>query len=302
MNGGNVMSKLAELSNDLAQMVKNASPAVVRVEARHWLPASGSIWSQDGVIVTVHHGVEKDEGVKVGLADGSTVPASLVGRDPTTDLAVLRIQASGLANLLTAADSSVAVGNLALAVGRPGEQVQASLGLISALEGPWRTPAGGQVDRYVFADLVMYPGFSGGPLLDAQGAYLGTNTTGLVRNQVATLTPATVKRVVETLLAYGHMRRAYIGMGSQPVRLPSNLVSGVGQETGLLINSVEPGSPAEKGGLLVGDILTGFAGQPVRQMDDLAVVLNGLEPGKVTPVSLVRAGAVQSLTLTLGEK
>ncbi len=296
------MTHLSEFSNDLAGVVRQVAPAIVRVEARHWLPASGSIWSQDGILVTAHHAIEKDEAVMVGLADGRTLPASLVGRDPATDLAVLRIQAAGLASLELAPDDSVAVGNLALAVGRPGKNVQASLGLVSALEGPWRTPAGGPVDRYLFADLVMYPGFSGGPLIDATGRYLGTNTTGLLRDQVATLTPATVRRVVETLLAHGHMRRAYLGIGSQPVRLPASLVQGVSQETGLLINSVETDSPAEQGGLLVGDILIGIAGQALRQMDDLSACLNGIEPGKTAPVKLIRAGAALTLDLRLGEK
>lgn len=296
------MSKISDLSNDLAGIIQKAGPAIVRVEARRWLPASGSIWSEDGIIVTAHHAVEKDDPIKVGLPDGNTVSASLAGRDPSTDLAVLRVQASGLTALPAASETSIRIGNLALGAARPGEQVQVSLGIVSAFEGAWRTPAGGQVDRYLFADLVMYPGFSGGPLLDAEGQYLGTNTTGLMRNQVATLTVATVKRVVETLLAHGHMRRAYLGIGSQPARLSAGVASSLGQETGLLINSVESGSPAEKGGLSLGDTLINLEGQPVRHLDDLSAALNGLEPGKAVAVSAVRGGVVQTFTVTLGEK
>ncbi len=296
------MSKISDLSTDLAGIIKNASQSIVRVEARRWTPASGSVWSQDGIIVTAHHAIEKDDQIKVGLPDGTTVSASLVGRDPSTDLAVLRVPASGLTALAQAPEASIQVGNLALAAARPGDQVQVSLGIVSALEGAWRTPAGGQVDRYLFADLVMYPGFSGGPLLDADGQFLGTNTTGLLRNQVATLTAATVKRVVETLLAHGHMRRAYLGIGSQPARLPAGVASTVGQETGLLINSVEAGSPAEKGGLSLGDTLINLDGQSIRHLDDLSAALNGLEPGKAVIISAVRGGTAQSFNVTLGEK
>ena len=293
------MTTLADLSDGMAQAVTAASAAVVRVEGRKWMGASGVVWAQ-GVIVTANHVVERDEKIQVGLPDGGRAAAVLAGRDPATDLAVLRVEASGLAALPRSDSSALSVGRLVLAVGRPGERLQASLGVLSAVEGPWRTPAGGQVEAYLQPDLVMYPGFSGGPLLDLAGGWIGLNTSGLVRNTAITLPAATLQRVVETLLAHGHMRRAFLGIGSQMVRLPEGLVAG--QETGLLISSVEPGSPAEKGGLFLGDTLLAVNDQPTRQMDDLLAFLNGDVAGQVVPVKVLRGGAVQTLSVTLGER
>ena len=295
------MTTLQEISNGMAQVVAAASPAVVRVEGRKWMGASGVVWGE-GVVVTANHVVERDDKIMVGLPGGGTAGASLAGRDPSTDLAVLRVEASGLAALARSAPAGLGVGQLVLAVGRPGEKLQAALGVISTLEGPWRTPAGGQVDACLQPDLVMYPGFSGGPLLDAAGAWIGLNTSGLLRNAAITLPVTTLQRVVETLLAHGHMRRAFLGIGSQIVRLPESFAGQTGQETGLLISSVEPGSPAGKGGLFLGDTLLAINDQPIRSMDDLLVFLNGDVGGQTVAVKVLRGGALQTLSITLGER
>ncbi|MEI2609759.1 MAG: trypsin-like peptidase domain-containing protein [Candidatus Promineifilaceae bacterium] len=159
---------LQTVSNELAGVVAAASPGIVRVDARHRHPATGFILSADGLIITAHHVVQHEE-IKIGLADGSQVKATLVGRDPSTDLALLKAEATGLTGLEHAAADELSVGHLVLALGRPGKTVQATLGIISALGDAWRTPAGGNVDRYIQTDVVMYPGFSGGPLVNAAG-------------------------------------------------------------------------------------------------------------------------------------
>ena len=293
---------LRNLSDALAATVATAGAGVVRVEARGRIPASGILWSPDGVIVTAHHVVEREENIGVGLPDGQTVAAALVGRDPTTDLAVLRADAKGLTPAAVAEPDSLRVGHLALALGRPGQTVQATLGIVSALGEEWRTPAGGQVDAYLQTDLVMYPGFSGGPLVDVSGRVLGLNTSALLRGISLTLPTPTLRRVVEALLTHGRVRRGYLGVGAQGVRLPAALEQQLGQETGLLLISVEPDGPAGQAGLLLGDTIIALDSQPVRHMDDLLALLGGERVGVSTPVRIVRGGVVQELQVTIGER
>jgi S1-C subfamily serine protease len=295
---------LRDLSDALATTVETAGAGVVRVEARQRLAASGIVWSADGVVVTAHHVVEQEENITLGLPGGSSLAASLVGRDPTTDLAVLRAeggQAAGLAAATWAGAETVRVGHLVLGLGRPGRSVQATLGIVSALGESWRTPAGGRVEPYLQTDLVMYPGFSGGPLVDSAGRVLGVNTSALLRGVSLAVPTPTVRQVVETLLAHGRVRRGYLGVGAQAVRLPEALAQQLGQETALLLMSVEPDSPAAHGGLMLGDTIVAFDGQPVRHMDDLLALLSGDRVGASTPVRLVRGGQVQDLTVIVGE-
>jgi S1-C subfamily serine protease len=293
---------LRNLSDGLATTVQKAGAAVVRVDARGRIPASGVLWSPDGVIVTAHHVVEHEDNIGVGLPDGQTVTAALVGRDPTTDLAVLRADAKGLTPATYADPESLRVGHLVLALGRPGQTVQATLGIVSALGESWRTPAGGQVDAYLQTDLVMYPGFSGGPLVDVSGRVVGLNTSALLRGVSLALPAPTLRRVVEALLAHGRVRRGYLGVGAQGVRLPATLEQQLGQETGLLLISVEPDGPADRARLLLGDTIVALDGQPVRHMDDLLALLGGERVGVSVPVRIVRGGVVQELTVTIGER
>jgi S1-C subfamily serine protease len=297
---------LLDLSDDLATIVATGGEAVVRVDARGRLPASGVWWSADGLVVTTHHVVERDESIVVGLADGQTLDATLVGRDPSTDLALLRVQTQGgepsLVPPAWASADGLKVGHLVLALGRPGRTVQATLGVVSALGGSWRTRGGGHIDRYLQTDVVMYPGFSGGALVNAAGNVVGINTSALVRGTSLALPAETVRRVVEDLVAHGQVRRGYLGVGTQPARLPATVAEQLGQKTGLLLVSVEPGSPAEQGGLFMGDTLVSLDGQPVRHHDDLLALLAGDRVGQTVPVRIVRSGQVQELQVTIGER
>ena len=293
---------LNEFSRALADAVEAGGRSTVRVEARRRLPASGVIWSPDGVIVTAHHVVEWDNNITVGLPDGRSVAARLVGRDPATDLAVLRADASGLEAAPLADDEGLRVGHLVLSLGRPGRTVQATLGIVSALGQAWRTMGGGQIDRYLQTDTAMYPGFSGGPLVDAAGRVLGINSSALLRGISLTVPVATVRRLVETLLAHGHVPRGHLGVKVQPVRLPSAVATRIGQETGVLLLSVEAGSPAERAGLLLGDTIVALDEQPVRDIDDLMALLSGDRVGSAVPVRVLRGGEVRDLTVTIGDR
>jgi S1-C subfamily serine protease len=293
---------LTGFSEALAETVAAGGAYTVRVEGRDRTPASGIVWANDGVIVTAHHILERDEEIQVGLPDGRTLPATLVGRDPTTDLAVLRVQAGGLAAPALAELDSLRVGHLALALGRPGQSVRATLGIVSALGSqPWRTPGGGMLDRYLQTDLTMYPGFSGGPLVDAAGAVVGLNSSALLRGVTMTVPVSTIQRVVQSLLAHGRVRRGYLGVGTQPVRLPEATARQLGQETGLLLVSVEAGSPAERARLFLGDVIVALAGQPVRHLDDLFALLSADRVGAPAAVKVLRGGQVQELSVTVGE-
>ena len=296
---------LSNLSDALAAAVETAGPSIVRVEARRRLPASGIVWSADGVIVTAHHVVEQDDNIGIGLADGRTVAASLVGRDPTTDLAVLRIQDAQIAGLKPPTwigAENLKVGHLALTLGRPTGNVMATLGIVSALKQDWRTPAGGQFDYYLQTDALMYPGFSGGPAVDAAGKFIGMNTSAVLRGITLTVPVGTLHRVVETLLAHGHVRRGYLGVSAQIVRLPAGLATQLDQETGLLLGSVEADSPAERGGLFMGDTVVAVDGQPVRHLDDLLALLSGDRVGRSAPIRIVRGGQVSEVRVVIGEQ
>lgn len=296
------VQKLTELSDALAGIVEAAGPAVVRVEARHRWPASGVVWD-DGLIVTADHVVERDDEIQVGLSEERTATATLVGRDPTTDLAVLRSDAvTGLRSPRWGDPTAVKVGQLVLALSRPGGTVRASLGIISAAGGSWRTPAGGELARYLQPDVERAFGFSGGLLVDTSGVALGVNTTGLLRRTPLTIPAPTLRRVVETLVKHGRIRRGYLGIGGHPVRLPESISRQIGQRRGLIIISVEPGSPADRGGLFVGDLVVAIAQTPVRHPGEVAARLDEASIGKPLSVRVIRAGQTVDLTLTAGER
>lgn len=291
---------LQNLSNDLAEAVETAGKSVVRVVARRRQPASGIVWSADGLIITAHHVVERDENIKIGLPDGTTANATLVGRDPTTDIAVLRVEANGLTPANWTDSEAIRVGHLVVAAGRPEESMQATLGIISSVDGSWRTAAGGTIDRYVQTDVVMYPGFSGGPLVSASGSFLGLNSSALLRGVSVTIPASTLRRVAETLTTHGRIKRGFLGVSAQPVRLPQN--TDAGQETGLLLISVEPGSPAEQGGLVLGDTLVAVDSEKVRHMDDLMALLGGERVGKTVTTRVLRGGQLQEFQVKIAER
>ncbi len=294
---------LVALSNELAAAVERGGRSVVNVNARPRVPSGGVHW-RPGVIVTSEHTVKQDEEITIGLAGGATVPATLVGRDPGTDIAVLKAD-----NLtVPAADLSEAklqAGNLALALGRsPDSGVNATMGVISAVSGPWRTWRGGMMDQYIRLDLTLYPGSSGGAVINTQGETIGISTSGLSRIAGLAVPVSTVNRVVDELLAKGHISRGYLGLGLQPVAIPEALgkqlkLSGA---AGVIVLSVEPDGPAERAGLFIGDILVALNGHPVEDTDDVQSVLEPGFVGKAVKAAIVRAGALTEVAITIGER
>ena len=289
------LHSLSELSTQLAQAVETGGQAVVAVHGRPHIPSSGILW-QDGVVVTSDHTLKRDEDLTLTLPDGRTVPATLAGRDGGTDLAVLRIESTGAPAAKVAADASLKPGNLVLALGRRGENgISASFGVISSVGGAWRTWRGGQVERFIAPDVNIYYGFSGGALVDVDGQIIGLNTSGLTRGSGVTVPSSTVSRVIGDLLTSGRVRRGYLGVGLHPVSLPDG-------RNGLVVLSIEPGGPAAKAGVFVGDVLVAFEGQPVSDTDDVQSHLGADKVGRPLEAGLVRGGAELTLTVTPGER
>ena len=298
------MSELTNLSNQLADAVQAAGAWTVRVHARRGPAASGIALAAD-LVLTADHVVDpsREDSIRVGLPDGSEVSASVVGRDAATDIAVLKL-ASGSLTPARAAAGDPRTGALALVVGRPGREPNASLGLVTGLAGPARTRRGGMLDRFIQVDAVLYPGFSGGPLIDAEGAVLGMITSGLGFGGPAVAIPwAVAAQTAETIGKHGKVPRGYLGVGSQPVTLSAQAkeLTG-GQERGLLVVQVAEGGPAAAAGFLQGDILVRLDGTSVANADDLQGLLGPDKVGTGVKASVVRGGELRELSVTVGTR
>lgn len=292
---------LAALSEAMAEAVARGAMATVTVDARDRFPASGVGYAAD-LVLTADHVIEREE-IRVVLPDGRERPAVRVGRDPSTDLALLRVT-EGPVPPLEVATGEPRVGQLVLALGRPtAEGIQASMGVISAIGRALPTPGGGWLERYIRTDATMYPGFSGGPLVDVEGRALGINTSGLGGIPL-TIPIRLAWRVAEALAREGRVRRGYLGIRAQAVPLAPAQQAALGraQARGLLIVGIEEGSPAAQGGLQVGDLLTAFQGQPVEEVEDLQGRLMGAIVGQAVEVEVLRGEARRTMTVVIGER
>jgi S1-C subfamily serine protease len=297
-----IMATLSELSSGMSTTVQRIEPAVVRINARRRFPASGFVWSEEGLIITANHVIRKDNQIEVGFADGSQFQGQIVGRDPSTDLALVKVEASSLTKFDQIESEEIKVGNLVMALGRPGKSIQATMGIVSALGSAWRTRYGGQADRYIQTDVLMYPGFSGGPLVTVDGALVGLNSSALMHGVSITLPTSTLTKVVSALQQHGRVRRGYLGVSTQIVRLQEDVREELNQKSGLLIVAVEPGSPADEAGLTIGDTIVQLGTTTVRRHDDLIAELLEADFDSKVPVTIVRGGEVQTLNVKIGQQ
>jgi S1-C subfamily serine protease len=284
-----------QFSDALAGAVEKAARFIVTVDARHHVPASGLVWSADSEVLTADHIVQRDDKISVTLPDGQTVSATVVGRDPGSDLALLKVEASGLA---VPDFAEVKVGHLVLAVGRP-DDVQASLGNVVAVGGPVHRRRR-HFDAYIQSDVTMYPGFSGGPLVDASGRVVGLNSSALARGASLAIPVPEARAITDSLRQDGRVKRGYLGVGTQPVALAEGVAAQLGQTTGLMLIGVEKDSPAEKGGLLQGDVLVSLGEHAVTDIDDLQAALGPASVGQKVAIKVVRGGEVKELSVSVG--
>ncbi|HXB22782.1 MAG TPA: trypsin-like peptidase domain-containing protein [Candidatus Solibacter sp.] len=291
------------LSNELAEATASVGKMVVAVHGRRH-PSSGILWSKDSV-VTASHALRRDEDITVVLAPGKKTTGRVAGRDPGTDLAVVRLQEKVDAPTIQWGDpSGLRVGEFVLALGRSWRgNVVASSGVISGLMGGWRTWRGGELDQFIRPDLVMYPGFSGGPLVSAQGAVLGLNTAGLHRSGV-TIPASAIARIVTELLERGSIARPYLGLSMQTALLSESLRSKLNlmANEGLVVLHVEPGSPADKAGVLLGDVLFELEGRSVSDTDAVQETLRKATVRKVVQAGFIRGGAAIKVSVELGSR
>lgn len=277
----------SSFSDEVAGLVERAGQFAVAIDARHRIGSSGFLW-KPGVIVTADHTVRREEDIPVILPDGSRTTAELAGRDPGTDLAVLRVQGGPALSL--AASASLRTGELVIAAGRHEPGVLAAMGIVSTAGGPWKTWRGGYIESLLRLDIGAYPRSSGSPLVNSRGLFAGMLTGGLTRTAPVAIPAATIERIVPELLEHGQIARGYLGVGLQPISLPRE------KRNGVIVLSVEPDGPAERAGIFLGDVIVEIGGQPVADTDDIQSALRG-SIGKDLPLVVLRGGARVTLTV-----
>lgn len=291
-----MQNQLSQLSDEIAGVVEQAGKSVVAIYAGGRVPSSGVHWKA-GVIVTAEHTLRRDEEIKIGLPDGSVTHAELAGRDPGSDLAVLKFDA-GQMPAIGVGIGEARTGNIVVAVGRHRDiGVCAAMGIVSVTGPGWNTWRGGRVDAFVRLDLSLYPGCAGAAIVDTNGNLLGIASDVLSRIAPVAIPRKTVDRVAGELIGRGYVARGYLGVGLQQVPLPKELGDG-----GLIVLSVEADSPAAKAGLVIGDILMSLDGRAVKDTRDVQQFLTPENIGKTVPAAILRGGKRAEVALTVTEK
>ncbi len=297
-------SELIELSNALAQATERAAANVVAVHAESRGSASGVVW-RAGTIVTAEHALRRDEEIHATLPDGRVVPATLAGRDPSSDLAVLKCAEASAAVSGFGDVNALKPGSLTLVVGRTrASGPVAALGAVSLVVPERRTWTGTALAPYIRLDVGLQPTAIGGAVVDAQGRIVGIATPRFARFGAIAIPAPTVDRVIDTLLKKGHIPQGYLGVGLQPVRLPEALRQSLqrSEKTAAIVLEVDPESPAHKAGIVIGDILVALAGHPVARLEDIHSQLHGEAIGKPLVLKFVRGGATQEVNIVVGER
>jgi S1-C subfamily serine protease len=291
---------LIDLSAACEQVARDATASVVQVHGRR-RPASGIVIAPERV-VTTSHSVEWEDQTRVRTADGRLLAAQVAGRDAQLDVVLLRVPTLE-GHALTVADSALSTGTLGLVVGRTWSgHLRARLTTITALEGSVRVGRGTRLDRALGLDVGVYPGFSGSAVLLADGRLAGLATAGLVRATALALPAGPVRQVIDGIERHGSVKRGFLGITSQPVQIPERQRDGRSEEAGLLVTGVAAGTPAEQAGLLVGDIVVGFAGTSVDEPESLLALLTGERVGHATPVAVLRGGRGLDVSVTVGDR
>ena len=291
---------LTEFSNQLADAAAAAASSVVQVQGRRWRTASGVIYAP-GVVVTTMKALGREDGLHVRSGEGDAVDAELAGWDPATGLALLK--ASVAAPPIAVATQAARVGHLALAVGRSWSNgLTASAGIVSIIGGPLRTGRRRSIDQIIRTTAPMHDGFAGGAFVDTSGALIGIATASTIRGLGVVIPSAIAWKAAQDLLAHGRMKRGFIGIAGQPVRLPDGQRGTEGGEEALLVVGVNADGPAAKAGMLVGDVILALDGHPITAPEELLDLLAGDRVGKTATLKLLRGGTPIDLGVTVGER
>ncbi len=297
------MSTLSEFSRGLTEAVDRGGSATVLVDARNRFPASGIAYAPD-LVLTADHVVTREDNLSIVTPDGTDHKVTLAGRDPGTDLALLRASDAAL-DPARVASTPTKVGQLVLALGRPSRGgIQASWGVVTAIGGPTRTGRGGLLDAFIQSETTPYPGFSGGPLVNTEGETIGLNTSGLTHGGALTIPIGMAWRTAEALAKFGTVKRGYFGLRTQSVDLPDAISGSIPskQDRGLLVMWLEDKGPAAQAGMLIGDILVNVGGAAVGDPDDLFALLTSERVGKPVQAQIARGGKLMSINVTVGER
>jgi S1-C subfamily serine protease len=290
---------LASLNEDIRSIVAKAEGSVVEVRARRGLPSSGAAWPGEGLVVTALHTVEEDEGIEIRTARGESFSAEVAGRDPSTGIALLRAKNASFAIPAWGDTAKLQAGELLVLVASSSFGHRVSLTSASVVGSEWTTDSGGRIDRYLEIDARLFPGFSGSLLLGADGWGLALATAGLRRRTPLAIPVETLRRVVEKLLKHGEVRRGFLGITTYPIRLPESVKS---QRSGLLVLSVAEGSPAEKAGLYLGDVLLSVDGRSLDSPTTLLSLLGEERIGKALEARILRTGKEESVSIVVGSR
>lgn len=291
-------STLTVLSNEMADAVATAASAVVQVEG-HRRPASGVVHSPDTVVTTAR-AIGGGDHLQVRRHDGVSLDALLVGWDPTTGLAVLRVMGLNIEPIQVATHAA-RVGQIALAVARSwSNAVTASAGIVSVIGGPLPTGRRRAIEQVIRTTAPMHDGFAGGAFLDASGRFLGITTASSIRGLSVVIPSDIAWRVAAKLVEHGRLERGYLGLAGQPVELAAGQHLADGRQTALLVVAVTPEGPAATAGILVGDLVLDFDGQAVSGPEDLLDLLEGERVGRTVSVQVLRGTDRRRLDVTLG--
>src|SRR5262249_8783425 len=298
-------SNWQSFSDELARVSEQAGKSVVSIQAGHRHGASGGLW-RENIVITADHLIRDEEDIPVILSPEKNTKEREAGLDDASDLAALQLNDTGdlkPANFGGASD--LRIGNYVLALGRSRRgNVVASAGIISGLMGSWRTWQGSEIEQFIRPDLTLYPGFSGGPLIDSRGQIVGINTLGLRRSTPICVPHTTIARACEELSTRGSVARPYFGIAVRPVQLSdrSREELGLGTPYGVLVIQIEPKGPADEGGLLIGDVLVRAGGESIADTEDLLDLLSKKRIGDELEAYVVRGGKLVTLRIKLDAK
>lgn len=288
------------MSDTLATAVETARAFTLKVEAGRCRLQSATVFDRE-LLVTSHRGLHGSDKGAVYDEAGGRFDAELVGQDEGLDLALLRIASGNLPVPRAADHAALKTGQLTLALGRPGTHIRASLRILGLLGGEFRTPGGALLDRYIESDRGLPPGFEGGPLVDEHGALIGMNSSSVLRGADLSVPHATIARSVSELLAHGRIRRGYLGVACQPVRLPADVRSSLSQRSGALVLDTDEKGPARAAGLTLGDVIVSIDGAAIRGPRELSRALRD-KLGASIQLGILRSGQLQTLTVTVAER